>query len=406
MASKPHRDKGSGGLHKRSSDGMWIASITLPPGIDGKRRRKTIARKSRGEAQAELRKMRQDLDATGDLSTKSLRVADWMTRYLEEIAPKKDRPTTLSGKRSANDRYITPLLGKKRLDRLAPDDVRALHKAVLSTPKDPKLRNLDPEDLPAGTVMLSQSSAATVHNTLAAALKVAMREGKVRANVCDLVDRPKAVRSQDNSLTTEQSRKLVKHIVENPDQLSPLWLMYLLTGARRGELLGLEIPRVTDTIDLSWQLQGLTASEVENLRGDFQIRHVAGACYLTRPKTSGSWRTPPNVDPLSTVLARAINGRTDGLVFVRADGTHIHPSSATHEWKDLLKAAGLGEDVTLHGTRHAAVDLLYDMGVPEHVVMQIVGHTSRAMTRSYRTRMDLDSAGTALQGLGRQLGIG
>jgi len=387
---------------------MWIATVELPPGLDGKRRRKTVARKDRGEAQRELRRMRQDLDAAGDLATRSLRVQEWMTYYLEEIAPRTNRPKTLTGKVRANREYITPLLGKKRLDRLTPDDVRTLHRHILNTPKDPALRDVDPATLPPGTPTLSPSSVAIVHNTLAAALKVAMREGKVRANVCDLVDRPRPRRSQDNALTTDEARQVVRYIVEHPDRpLGMLWLMYLLTGARRGELLGLEIERVTDVIDLSWQLQGLSAPEVEALKGrpDFEVRHVAGSCHLTRPKTSGSWRTPPNVDPLRSTLARAIGNRTSGLVFTRADGGPVHPDAATHEWKELLKDAGLGGDVTLHGTRHTAVDLLYDLGVPEHVVMQIVGHTSRAMTRSYRTRMDVASSTDALQGLGRTLGI-
>lgn len=408
MAKTTHRDKGSGGLHKRASDGMWIATIELPPGPDGKRRRKTVARKDRGEAQRELRRLRSELDAAGDLPTRNLRVADWMRHYLQDVAPTKDRPKTLTGKVAASRDYIVPLLGRKRLDRLTTDDVYTLHRAVLNTPKKKELRGLDPDQLPEGTIMLSPSAAAVVHNTLAAALNVAIRERKINVNVCDLVDRPRPRRSEDNALSTEQARTLVRHIVDHPETpLAELWLMYLLTGARRAELLGTEIERVTDVIDLSWQLQAFQPKEIEHLRGrpDFEARHVAGSCYLTRPKTSGSWRTPPNVDPLRTLMSRAIGPRESGLVFVREDGGPVHPDAATHGWKRLLADAGLGEDVTLHGTRHTAVDLLYEMGVPEHVIMQIVGHTGRAMTRSYRTRMDLDSAGTALSGLGERLGI-
>jgi len=45
MARKRTRDKGDGGLHKRKKDGMWIATIELPPGPDGKRRENKLSEK-------------------------------------------------------------------------------------------------------------------------------------------------------------------------------------------------------------------------------------------------------------------------------------------------------------------------------------------------------------------------
>lgn len=391
------RDKGSGSLSKRA-DGMWIASVELPPGPDGKRRRKTAARKDRGEAQRELRRMRAELDAAGDLDTRTVRLADWMTTYLEKIAPLKDRPRTLAGKEAANRDFITPVLGRRRLDRLTPDDVRRLHDAVLTTPRDRKIRALPREQWPANVETIGASTAAVVHNTLAAALSAAVAEGKIRHAVTSVVAKPKARRSEDNALTLEQAVALARHVADDPH--ADLWRFFLLSGARRGEVLGLEVDRVGEVIDLSWQLQ-----ELAEVPDHLEARQVGRGLYLTRPKTAGSWRTPPNVDPLASILARAIDGRTIGLVFTTPEGDPLRPSWASKRWKQILEEADLPSHVTLHGARHGAVDLLYELGVPEHVIMQIVGHSSRTMTRSYRTRMDMDSAATALAGVGRLLQI-
>lgn len=56
------RGKGEGSVYKRASDGMWCTSIELPPGLDGKRRRKVVCRRDKAAALAELYKMRGKLD--------------------------------------------------------------------------------------------------------------------------------------------------------------------------------------------------------------------------------------------------------------------------------------------------------------------------------------------------------
>jgi integrase len=54
-----------------------------------------------------------------------------------------------------------------------------------------------------------------------------------------------------------------------------------------------------------------------------------------------------------------------------------------HEWKQLLKAAGLRE-ARLHDARHAAAMVLLILGVPEGTVMGIMGWSSTGMTRGYQ----------------------
>lgn len=369
------RGKGEGSLHK-NSNGLWEVKIELPRDRDGKRRRKVVRRKSKSEAIQVLRELKAELDKTGDLATSSVTLEVWSEHWLAERA-KKLAPNTVNGYRVAFRDYINPLLGKRKLDKLTPQDIKHLHDTIQETPKDKALRSLS--DPPEGTEYLSSTYALLVHNALSGSLKMAVREGKLSRNVCELVDKPSKRHTTEEVLTLEEAIKLIGYLTTHPD--GALWTTYLLTGARRGEIIGLEVDRVMeDHLDLSWQTQRIT--DRESAPKDHEYRHIGKSLYLARPKSKAGWRTPPLVPELAELLRREIGNRTDGLVFLR-DGEPWDPADASKEWKVILAGAGVNEKVKLHGARHTAVGLLYELGVSEATIMQIVGHSTVSVTRRY-----------------------
>lgn len=395
-AAKPRRRKGEGAVYQRS-DGMWCTSIELPVGLDGKRRRKVICRKDRSAVVSELRKQKSELEKLGNLATSSTTLNKWAEQWLDRIAPKDIKPRTLAGYKTVINGYIIPVLGKKMLDKVSAQDVRRLHDVMAATPKDPKLR--DGRELPEGTVMLSSTYVLLAHNALSVMLGAAMQEGKISANPCDMVNRPRKRVTEQAALTLPQSIELLAHLAPRSDRA--LWATYLLTGARRGEIIGLERDRVTDVLDLSWQMQRIT--DISKAPADFEYRQVKGTLYLTRPKSSSGWRVIPLVEPLKSILELQMqDAHPDGLVF-HEDGRPWDPDRVTKAWKKLMGSAGLPEDVVLHGARHTTVDLLYAAGVPEDIIQAIVGHSTRAMTRSYRTRTDSERLNAGMESLSQLL---
>lgn len=369
------RGKGEGSLHKNSS-GLWEVKIELPRDRDGKRRRKVVRRKNKSDAIKILRELKAELDKAGDLATSSVTLEAWSKHWLTERA-KKLAPNTVNGYRVAFRDYINPLLGKRKLDKLTPQDIKHLHDTIQETPKDKALRSLS--DPPEGTEYLSSTYALLVHNALSGSLKMAVREGKLSRNVCELVDKPSKRHTTEEVLTLEESIKLIGYLTTHPD--GALWTTYLLTGARRGEIIGLEVDRVMDDhLDLSWQTQRIT--DRESAPKDHEYRHIGKSLYLARPKSKAGWRTPPLVPELAELLRREIGDRKDGLVFLR-DGEPWDPADASKEWKVILAGAGVNEKVKLHGARHTAVGLLYELGVSEATIMQIVGHSTVSVTRRY-----------------------
>jgi integrase len=369
------RGKGEGSLYK-NSNGLWEVKIELPRDRDGKRRRKVVRRKSKSDAIQVLRELKAELAKTGDLATSSVTLETWSEHWLAERA-KKLAPNTVNGYRVAFRDYINPMLGKRKLDKLTPQDIKHLHDVIQETPKDKALRSLS--DPPEGTELLSSTYALLVHNALSGSLKMAVREGKLSRNVCELVDKPSKRHTTEEVLTLEEAIKLIGYLTTHPD--GALWTTYLLTGAPRGEIIGLEVDRVMeDHLDLSWQTQRIT--DRESAPKDHEYRHIGKSLYLARPKSKAGWRTPPLVPELAELLRREVGDRKDGLVFLR-DGEPWDPADASKEWKVILAGAGVNEKVKLHGARHTAVGLLYELGVSEATIMQIVGHSTVSVTRRY-----------------------
>lgn len=75
-----------------------------------------------------------------------------------------------------------------------------------------------------------------------------------------------------------------------------------------------------------------------------------------------------------------------GYVFASPTGEPLNPNTDHHEWKDLLKAAGLRAG-RLHDARHTAATVLLILGVPDTVVDAIMGWEpgkSARMRRRYQ----------------------
>lgn len=389
------RGKGEGALFKNSR-GLWEARVELPKGPDGKRRQKVIRRKDKKLAMAELATIKKDLDKHGDLPTSNLTLEKWLRRWIDDIAPLEIRPKSYAAYKSTVDGWLIPLLGSKKIDALTADHVRQMFKAIQSTPKAHGLRGK--KDLPKGTPMVGPDTAIKAHAVLSSALKTAMREGKATRNVCEMVDPPRKSKTDQKALTAAQAIELLAHLAGREDRA--LWATYLLTGARRGEILGLEADRVGNQLDLSWQLQRIT--DISKAPADYEHRHLQGTLYLTRPKTKSGWRIVPLVEPLKSILALHMQGRGDGLVFLDRDNPW-DPDAATDAWAKLLAEAGLPDDVVLHGARHTAVDLLDAAGVDWDTIKDIVGHSTRQMSKAYRTKVDMKRLTGALEQMSRML---
>ena len=379
------RGKGEGSIFRDGTSGLWTGKVELPPGPDGKRRRKVVRRKDKQALVTEMRRLRAELDKAGDLPTSTQTLEQWMTYWLDRVAAKRVRPNVLASYRSVVRAHIIPTLGRTRLDKLTPAHIVRLREGMLDKG-------------------LSSTYALGAHRVLSKALEDALREGRIGRNPAKLTDAPRKARTDLATLTLDEAvdvvARAVPALLATPYDPTPVrFAAYVLTGLRRGEMLGLEVDRVGESIDLSWQMQRI--KDIGSAPADYEYRHLRGGLYLTRPKSRAGWRMIPVVEPLESLLLEHIARMTPnsyGLMFATPEGEPIDPRREWDLWREYLAEVGVQKNVRLHDVRHTTVDLLYEAGVDEDIITEIIGHSTRAMTRAYKARgNDTRTRGAMLQ---------
>ena len=80
----------------------------------------------------------------------------------------------------------------------------------------------------------------------------------------------------------------------------------------------------------------------------------------------------------------------------------MEPDNLRRSWSVIRVAAGL-PGVRFHDLRHTCVTLLLDLGVPPHVVREIVGHSAIEVTMTIYAHASLEEKRKALDKLGEAL---
>lgn len=384
-APKRRRTNGDGAFFQRS-DGLWIGRVELPTS-NGKRRYREVSSVDRNKAMTKLKALRADVEQGRIAVTSNTTVEKWLNRWLDDIARPRIRPTTHGVYTTVIRRHIIPAIGTRRLDKLTPDHIRTMHKAIG----------------PSRTAELA-------HVVLAKALKDAMREGVISGNICDRVDKPRYTKRKRTSMSAGVAKLIIKTALESRDESQATrWAAAFLTGARQAELLGLRWSYVnldSGYMDISWQLQQLRqvhgcdpacgkqrAAYCPQRRWDLPADFEHEPCYrsllFTRPKTEAGERLVPIVAPLLDALRRMYADQgpnPQGLVWHHPDGRPIDPRADNRAWNQLLVDAEVieeGETLPLHLARHTTATLLRSAGVDEQTRQEILGHATVDAQRIY-----------------------
>lgn len=358
------------------------------------------------------RKLLTDLLAKADqgipVASENWTVAAYLSYWLRHIVGEDRRPKTYQGYEGVVRLYLVPALGKKRLSKLTAQDVRVFVTRVRQECQCCKhgwdaLRD-EPRccalvDRQCCQSRLSVRMVQSIHAVLRNALECAVREEVISRNVAKLVKVPVPTYKVNRGLTVAQARAVLQAAAT--DRFHALYVLALYLGLRRGELLGL---RWVD-IDLN----------AENLEVVQTLQRVGGELRLVPPKTDESARTVPLPRPCVEALRehrkKQFAERSDawpawddrGLIFPSQRGTPMEPDNLRRSWYAIRRAAGL-EQTRFHDLRHTCVTLLLDLGVPPHVVRDIVGHSDIDVTMTIYAHVSLDEKRNALRKLGDALG--
>jgi integrase len=238
--------------------------------------------------------------------------------------------------RSRSRLHIVPFFGQMRLDEITLPHVREFMKALLA-------KELSPKTVLNAMVVLKEM------------FKHAVQWGYLDANPAQYAERPQAEDQEMQILTPPEIRRLLDAADE---PVRTLLLCAVLTGMRRGELLGLR----WEDIDL------------EGHR--LFVRRALWRGKFVTPKSRRSRRTIDLAPTLRAALAKVPSRFQAGLVFCSPDGEPINPDTfAQQDWTRALRRAELRR-IRFHDLRHTYASLLIAQGAhPKYIQVQL-GHAS------------------------------
>lgn len=349
-----------GHLEKRGTD-TW--TIVIDIGRDKTGRRKRFKRAFRGtkkEAEKELARLLLEYESGIRIDSTTMRLGPYLENWL---ATKKASLSPKTYVRYGNlIKIINRYLGSMELEKVNALHLESFYRKVASTPNEKG-------KLPAPATVLYY------HRVLSAALGDAADKRLIPYNPAQVATAPKQARPDVEYLTAEQAQHLLREARNTP--YFALLATAIMTGLRRGELLGLR-----------WQ-------DVDFASGKIHVRqtlqYVDGQIFFKQPKTAGSRRAvsiPPGLvkilkehkkRQLERQLQMAGEYKDNGLVFCRQNGEPIFPDTPSSWLPAFCEKIGLPR-IKFHSLRHTCASLLLKLGYPSKVIADLLGHSSTRIT--------------------------
>jgi integrase len=365
------RGAGEGSIRQRTN-GTWHGRLMIGRRADGKPDVRDVYGRTRQEVQRKLNDLRQRHQAglLGAAEAERITVGAYLTRWLESVRTSL-RPQTWRRYEQLARLHLIPALGRGKIRDLRPTAIQQLYEAKFK------------EQLAPRTIR-------HVHALLHTALEQAVRWGLAPRNPADAVNVPAVPRRELTPPTASQLVQLLDTAWAKGDRWAPLWTVYVYSGCRKAELLGLK-----------W-------TDVDFEHGAISIRRTliaspGGQPQFGEPKTNRSRRTITlPVDAMSALRVQQERQTEDrqamgtdyldfGLVFASHLGTPLMPRNVTRAFKSALAKAGLSAQVRIHDLRHAAATLMLAAGVRPKVASERLGHSNIGIT--------LDTYSHMVQGL-------
>lgn len=242
----------------------------------------------------------------------------------------------------------------------------------------------------------SRRTISDIRNCLRSALSVAITEELIGKNVAALVKLPSGRKKKRSSWSSEDARKFLESARKDADPLYAAYVMVLVLGMRKSEVLGVA------EAEVMWEEAELTIG--------FQLQRRRRQLVRKETKTEASDSTLPLPAIVLTALKLRKERKKAGLlragdewqrsdlVFTTQLGTPIEPRNFNRSWDARIVKAGVPK-ITPHDGRRTCASILADLDVHPRVAMAILRHAQIAVTMEIYTQVSRKATQAALKKL-------
>lgn len=216
------------------------------------------------------------------------------------------------------------------------------------------------------------------HRLISTVLEQAFKERLVVFNVARQAELPRMEKKDVNYFQPEQI-EAIRNALENEQ---PKWKMLvhllLITGARRGEILGLKWDKVDFDKNRIYICNSILYSSDRGVYEDTPKTEKSKR-YVTLPKETIDELRRYRQYQAQEFFKNGIPQSINGYVFSQIDGTAMHPDSVTDYLKKFSKKYNLPH-INAHAFRHTMASLLYFNGVDSVSISKRLGHAQVSTT--------------------------
>ena len=300
----------------------------------------------------------------------NIKFQDFAQRWFEDYGREHLRERTYLRYIELSKRTYAAI-GHIRLDKLQPHHLLEFYSQLAETGQNKRTGG-----------GLAPKTIKHYHTFISSVLERAVKWQIIQDNPAHRIDAPKVDRRQIDCMDDQQARQFMTALESESVEYRTIFTILLLTGMRRGELLGLEWP------DIDFD------NSVIHIRRTSQYAPERGI-YTDTTKTEQSKRPLSVPAELLSLLreyrawqserrillgdAWAAEWTEHPRLFTKVDGKPMHPNTPYKALQNLLIRFGM-PPVSLHSLRHTNATLLIGSGADVRTVSGRLGHSQTSTT--------------------------
>ncbi len=340
---------------------------------------RNVKAKNDSAAEVMLAKFVTEIDSGDYRQPSKMTFKQFTERWTKDYGEVELAPKTLFIYKQMLQSRIYPEFGDKKLEKIKPLELLEFYSSLR---KEHKYIGIskgggEQEKKSAG---LTGKTIKHHHGLICAIYEKAIKWGVLKGdNPAKRIDPPRAEKKNARCYDETQTKKLLEALEsldENNLRSKVVTMIAIMTGARLGEIMGLE-----------WQDIHFDEKVIE-IRQSSQYLPGKGV-FTKKPKTETSERKISVNDTLLSLLQKYQDDQREkgficqdnNLLFVAWDGKPMYPNSITKWFPSFLRRNGL-PPLNFHGLRHTSATFLISRGMDLRTVAGRLGHSTSVTTQN------------------------